>query len=365
LAGYYRKFVQNYGLIDAPLMALLRKSGFGWTDTAAAAFQALKAALTTAPVLALSDFIKIFIVECDTSSYKFRTVLLQYKRPLAFYIRSVAPQHASLAAYERELIGLVQAVRHWRPYLWGRHFRVRTDHYNLKFLLDQRLATIPQHHWVGKLLGFDFEVEYKPGSTNIVADALSRRNMEAVLAFTMVAPRFSFINNLRQAHITDPALVALSDDISTGRRATPRGMVDGMVTFDSKLYIQSSFALLQEIVGDIHNDDHEGIKRTLHRLRHDLYAPNLRATVQEFIKGCLTCQRYKTNHMLPGGFLLPLLVPKLVLADITLDFIEGLPKVGGKSIILTVVDRFSKYGHFNPLVTPTRRKESPRSSLGR
>jgi hypothetical protein len=83
-----------------------------------------------------------------------------------------------IAAYERELIGLVQAVRHWRPYLWGRPFVVRTDHYALKFMLDQRLSTIPQHHWISKLFGFDFRVEYRPGRLNTVADALSRRDAE-------------------------------------------------------------------------------------------------------------------------------------------------------------------------------------------
>jgi hypothetical protein len=68
--------------------------------------------------------------------------------------------------------------------LWGRRFTVRTDHYSLKFLLDQRLSTIPQHHWVGKLLGYDFSVEYKPSAQNTVADALSRRDTPegAVLA---------------------------------------------------------------------------------------------------------------------------------------------------------------------------------------
>ena len=62
---------------------------------------------------------------------------------MAFFSRLVAPRHRSLAAYERELIGLVLAICHWRLYLWGRHFVVKTDHYGLKFLLDQRLATIP------------------------------------------------------------------------------------------------------------------------------------------------------------------------------------------------------------------------------
>jgi hypothetical protein len=80
-----------------------------------------------------------------------------------------------MATYKRELIGLVQAVRHWRAYLWGREFVVKTDHYSLRYLLDQRLATIPQHQWVNKIMGFDFRVEYKPGACNTVADALSRR----------------------------------------------------------------------------------------------------------------------------------------------------------------------------------------------
>jgi len=173
LAGYYRKFVHNYGTVAAPLTALLKKDGFSWDEATTAAFTALKAAVTSAPVLAMPDFAKDFIVECDASSHGFGAVLVQDGHPVAFFSRPVAPRHRSLAAYERELIGLVQAVRHWRPYLWGRRFIVKTDHYSLKYLLDQRLTTIPQHHWVGKLLGFDFSVEYKSGASNTVADALS------------------------------------------------------------------------------------------------------------------------------------------------------------------------------------------------
>jgi len=198
LAGYYRKFVHNYGTVAALLTALLKKDGFSWTAAATAAFDALKAAVTSAPVLAMLDFAKPFVVECDASSHGFGAVLVQEGHPIAFFSRPVAPRHQSLAAYERELIGLVHAVQHWRPYLWGLRFVVKTDHYSLKYLLDQRLATIPQHHWVGKLLGFDFSVEYKPGTVNAVADALSRRDTTkegAVLALS--APLFDFIARLR------------------------------------------------------------------------------------------------------------------------------------------------------------------------
>ena len=149
------------------------KDSFQWSDAAASSFQSLKVALSTAPVLHLPDFSKPFIVDCDASGMGFGAVLHQGDGPLAFYSRPFAARHMKIAAYERELIGLVQAVRHWCPYLWGRRFTVRTDHYAFKFMLDQRLSTVPQHQWVSKLFGFDFSVEYRPGKLNTVADALS------------------------------------------------------------------------------------------------------------------------------------------------------------------------------------------------
>jgi hypothetical protein len=291
LAGYYRKFVHNYGVIAAPLTALLKKEGFSWTEEATAAFAALKAAVTSAPVLALPDFTKPFIVECDASTHGFGAVLIQDSHPIAFFSRPVAPRHRSLAAYERELIGLVHAVRHWRPYLWGRRFIVRTDHYSLKFLLDQRLATIPQHHWVGKLLGFDFGVEYKPGAQNAVADALSRRDTPDGAVLAISAPRFDYIARLRLEQAGHPAVVALKDELSAGSRGAPWGIVDGLLTYDSRIFVPPASPLLQEILAAVHEDGHEGVQRTLHRLRRDFHFPDMRRVVQEFVRACSTCQR--------------------------------------------------------------------------
>lgn len=97
-------------------------------------------------------------MECNASGSGLGAVLHQGTGLVAFFSKLTASRHAKLAAYERELIGLVQAVRHWRPYLWGRRFLIRTDHCSLRFLLDQRLSTVPQHQWASKLLGFDFGV---------------------------------------------------------------------------------------------------------------------------------------------------------------------------------------------------------------
>jgi hypothetical protein len=233
----------------------------------------------------------------------------------------------------------------------GRRFTVKTDHYSLKYLLDQRLATIPQHHWVGKLLGFDFTVEYKSRSTNTVADALSRRDTEeGVVAIS--APRFDFIGRLRHAQATEPALVAIHDEIRAGTRTAPWTVVDDMVTYGGRLYIPPTSPLLQEIMEAVHEDGHEGIHRTLHRLRRDFHFANMRHLMQEFVRSCPTCQRYKSEHLHPAGLLMPLPVPSAVWADIGLDFVEALPRVNGKTIILSVVDRFSKYCHFIPLAHP-------------
>jgi hypothetical protein len=186
----------DFGSIAAPLTQLLKKEGFSWSPDAEAAFFQLKDALTTTLVLQLPDFSKDFVVECGASRFGIGVVLHQGKGAVAFFSKPMAPQHRGLAAYEHELIGLVHAVHPWRPYLWGRTFVVRTDHFSLKYVLDQRLATIPQHHWISKILGFDFSVEYKPGRANIVADALSHHEEDMAIC-AISAPTFDIMLEIR------------------------------------------------------------------------------------------------------------------------------------------------------------------------
>jgi hypothetical protein len=106
-------------------------------------------------------------------------VLHQGEGIVAYFSRVMAPHHAKLPAYERELIDLFKVVRPWRPYLWGRAFIVHTDHHSLKYILDQHLTTIPQHTWVTKL--FSYDPIFRPGKQNVAQDALSRRDEEAFI----------------------------------------------------------------------------------------------------------------------------------------------------------------------------------------
>jgi transposase InsO family protein len=92
--------------------------------------------------------------------------------------------------------------------------------------------------------------------------------------------------------------------------------------------------------------------KRLQRLRTSFSTSGDNRLVREYIKGCSVCQRNKTDHLHPAGLLQPLPVPSSVWTDIAMDFVEGFPKVGGKSVILTVVDRFSKFAHFIPVGHP-------------
>jgi hypothetical protein len=359
LAGYYRKFIQEFGIITAPLTCLLRWDAFAWDDDAAMAFWALKAALTTGPVLQMPGFDKPFTVDTDASGLGFGAVPHQGAGPLAFFSRPFAAYHLKLVAYERELIGVVQAVRHWRPYLWGHHFVIRTDHFSLKYLLDQHLSTVPKHQWVSKLFGFDIDVEYRPGHLNTVADTLSHKDAEAalaalcaVVAAALSGPSFAFLDEIHRGGATALDAVLLQERLHAGELPVPWHEDSGLLLHGTRVFVPNFGDLRHQALHLAHGIGHEGTQKTLHRLQAEFYILGDRALVADWVRNCTMCQRNKTPALSPAGLLQPLEVPSQVWADISMDFIEGLPKVGSKSVILTVVDRFSKYTHFIPLGHP-------------
>jgi hypothetical protein len=261
LAGYYRKFIRNYGIIAGPLTQLLKKEAFVWSPEATAAFTTLKQVLTTAPVLQLPNFDKPFIINCDTSGTGFGAVLHQEARPIAFYSRPVAPQHSKLATYERELIGLVKVVRHWRPYLWSRSFIVRTDHYALKFLLDQCLSTIPQHTWVSKLFEYDFIVEFNPGRMNTVADALSWCKEDQASVLFLSTPTFQFFDDFRKEAASHPDVIKIKQQIEQGTALPVWSIVDDLVLYKGHIFVPSSSEFWPQILLLRTARDMKGLKR--------------------------------------------------------------------------------------------------------
>lgn len=134
LAGYYRKFVQHFGIIARPLFNLLKKQApFVWTSETETAFQLLKQKLVEAPVLKLTDFNKTFT--------GVGAVLQQEGHPIAYMSKPLGPRNRGLLTYENECLAVLMAIEQWRPYMQHKEFIIRTDQKSLVHLDDQRLTT--------------------------------------------------------------------------------------------------------------------------------------------------------------------------------------------------------------------------------
>jgi hypothetical protein len=352
LTGYYRKFIRSYGGIAVPLTQLLKRDTFHWTSAANTTFEALKVALMTASVLQLPDFTRAFIVDCDASGFGNGAILHQGEGSLAFFSRAMQPHHAKLDAYERELIGLVKAVHHWRPYLWTRPFVIRMDHFSLKYLLDQRLSMIPQHAWVSKLFGYQLTVEFKPGKQNTTADAMSHCDEEGPEVLTLSLPNFDFFDQFCLEAAALPEVVAKRAEIAAGIAGPKWVVIDDMVVHMRHMFVPESATVWALLLEHAHGMGHEGVQKTLQWLRASFFTPGDNKLVRDYIRGCVVCQRHKTEHPHLAGLLQPLVVSTSVWSDIAMDFVEGFPKISGKLVILTVVDRFFKSVHFIPLGHP-------------
>ena len=178
LANFYRKFVRWFSEIAAPMTNLTKKDRqFTWTNQEENAFNGLKKALVTAPVLKLPDFEREFTVTTDASEVSVGAILQQNfgegLQPICYESKKLNPAESRYGAYERELLGIIWAVGKWRHYLSGRHFIVQTDHDSLKHLPNQPASNRRMWKWIQVLQGYDCDLVHIPGKHN-PADFLSR-----------------------------------------------------------------------------------------------------------------------------------------------------------------------------------------------
>ncbi|KAJ8769768.1 hypothetical protein K2173_007628 [Erythroxylum novogranatense] len=177
LAGYYRRFVEGFSLISAPLTKLLRKNvAFRWDEECQKSFEELKHRLTTAPVLTIPSGTGGYVVYSDASHKGLGCVLMQHGKVIAYASRQLRPHEINYPVHDLELAAVVFALKIWRHYLYGETFQIFTDHKSLRYLLSQKELNLRKRRWIELLKDYDCTIEYHPGKANVVADALSRKS---------------------------------------------------------------------------------------------------------------------------------------------------------------------------------------------
>ncbi|GBG79447.1 hypothetical protein CBR_g29594 [Chara braunii] len=199
LASYYRKFIRNFSAVAAPLTNLTKKdTPFLWSLHCQMAFARLKQALTRAPVLKLPDPTLPFVLTTDASQYGIGAVLQQDDgnglRPVEFMSKKIKTQKLQDSTYEKELYALVSALKHWKHFLLGRHFKIFSDHSTLQWLKSQGELNDKLARYIQFIDLFDFELKHKKGCYNKVANALSRRPD----FFALISSTHSFGEEVRQ-----------------------------------------------------------------------------------------------------------------------------------------------------------------------
>lgn len=355
LTGYYRRFVKDYGKLAWPLTERLKKNNFYWDEVAEKAFQELKKRMITLPVLGLPDFTKTFIVETDASGHGLGAVLMQDRLPIAFFSRALNPKGREKSVYERELMAIVFAVQKWRHYLLGHHFIIRTDQRSLKFLWEQRLINSEYQKWMVKLMGFQFEIQYKPGLENKAADALSRVSHSPKL-MALSLPGIEQLEELAREVAEDKTLQKIVEELKQHPSDWPdHSICEGHLLYKGRLMLPKGSTLIPLVLSEGHDGSvggHSGFLKTYKRINSNVYWVGMKKDIHQYVKNCSICQQNKYEALSPGGLLQPLAIPNQVWEDIAMDFVEGLPKSGGWDSILVVVDRLSKYAHFIALKHP-------------
>lgn len=348
LSGYYRRFIKNYATLVAPLTALLKKDAYEWNKPATDAFKALKNAITAAPVLALPNFSKPFMLETDASGTGIGAILSQDKHPITYFSKKLNNSMQHKSAYVRELYAVTEAMAKFRHYILGHKFIIRTDQKSLKALTDQTIQTPEQQKWLHKFLGFDFTIEYKPGKDNIAADALSRSFFMA-----LSEPVNPLFNAIRAGVAADSTLQAVKIQCLQGIFPDPLYQVKSdMLYWKNKVVVPPNSNIIRTILEEFHSSKlggHAGITQTKARISSQFVWAHMSKDIREFVSQCLIHQQAKALTTAPAGLLQPLPIPEQIWEDISMDVITCLPPSHGFTVILVVVDRLSKYIHFAPL----------------
>lgn len=368
-AGFYRRFIKDFSKIAKPLtMLLLKDAPFLFTNECIEAFNRLKMALISAPIIRSPDWNKPFEIMCDASDLAIGAVLGQRegKALHAIYYASKTLDEAqrNYTTTEKELLAVVYALEKFRPYLVGSKVIVHTDHAALRHLLSKNEAKPRLIRWILLLQEFDLEIKDKRGADNGVADHLSRLQLDTREGFDPPIDDSLPLERLMALHGDTPwyadlanycACGILPPNMSYQERKKLINDAKNYLWDDPFLFKVDADQILRRCIPNSDFEDvlrhchslpcggHAGPQKTAYKvLQAGFYWPSLFKDAKSFVESCDACQRsgsISKRHEMPQNAIL-----EVELFDVwCIDYMGPFPSSNGFKYILLAVDYVSKW----------------------
>lgn len=363
LCSYYRRFIKDFCVQARPLQELLKNdSKFTWGVDQKEAFENLKTALTSEPVLGLFDGNAPTELHTDASGYGIGAVLVQLQvgkeRVIAYASRTLTKAEKNYSTTERECLAAVWAITKFRPYLFGRHFKIVTDHHSLCWLAGLKDPSGRLARWALRLQEYDVEVIYKSGKKHKDADSLSRYPLEDK-AITPALASFSDIAAEQRKDLEISKIIHAFG--KEGPVTKSFDLIDGILckkNFDpsgKKWLPLIPKHLRLEILQHLHDAPtagHLGFAKTYDRIRKRFFWPGLYRSVRRYIMHCRECQRRKSIPQRPPGLLVPIPPAAMPFQRIGIDLLGRFPKSKkGNKWIIVCTDYLSRFAITKALPT--------------
>lgn len=382
-ANFYRRFIKDFSKITRPLHDLTKKDvPFFWGSPQQEAFDAMKKAFTTQPILGIWDFDRPTRIEVDASGFATGGVISQkadddFWHPIAYRSQTMTEAERNYEIWDREMLAICDALKDWRHFLEGlpEPFEIWTDHQNLQYWRTAQHLSRRQARWALLLADFNFILIHKPGVANILADPITRFHTHQVTDAednndqTVLKPEH--FRTIAASVLAEPPILEkqirectskeseVAQALAILRKKGPRRLInglleweehDGLLYYKGKLYIPNDKELRAEIVKTCHDTSttgHPGKHATLELVSRQYWWPKMAAFVETYVLGCDKCQRYKPAPH-PRAILQPHDVPDAPWEYVGVDLITQLPASQGFDSIAVYVDHYSGQAHLIP-----------------
>ncbi|BET03086.1 Reverse transcriptase (RNA-dependent DNA polymerase) [Nesidiocoris tenuis] len=348
--NYYRRFVRQSSQSQAPLHEYLKSrkksDRIVWTAELQASYDRCKADLADATLLVHPCAELPLVLKVDASEVAIGGVLEQVRdgrgEPLGYFSRKLSGAECRYSTYDRELLAIYAAIRHFRHHIEGRPVTIYTDHKPLVYAFAQHpeKASPRQFRHLDFISQYSTDIRHLPGKNNVVADYLSRVAAIDVFDFAEIA----------DAQKADPELTSLLASTDTSLQlslaAIPGIGLSLYCDGRGRVYIPTTCR--QKIFRLLHNLSHPSPKRTSMMVRERFIWPSVKRDVSTWAKACLQCQRSKVSrHVRSALGTFPACCTRF--QHLHVDLVGPLPPAQGCRYLLTIIDRYTSWPEAIPI----------------